>query len=284
MARGNYTVNFRQQGSKLQVTAKFSTNWVGFGIPRSVNEDEMPFADFVIGGGGSVYDKFLSAPQNTRPNTDKTGAFIKGTESVKTENGMTTLDFTRELAPTGRNSIDATKPFRILWAGGAVQGQGFTGIQYHQYNRGSMMVDLSTEGNCDAAARALFPQPAKGKAAKGKKGGKKAKAPCPSGKVRCTAALQGKGMNCILNLCVNAPAGQSSAPPAVAFPACPNRHVRCTAANQAQLKCVLNACTPDPTATGPCPPGQMACNAGLATAGKCRLGACVDLRLGADGH
>jgi len=342
---------------------------VGFGIPKAVTFDEMDGGDFVVGSGGVVYDRHRSAPGNGHPDSTGKNGFVNGTQKVSNANGVTTLSFDRELTPPGRNPISVAKAFRILWAfGTATPGNDFNGVQYHGSNRGSIMVDLSTKGNCDAATLALFPKPAtnqtatnqtatnqtqgKGKGGKtAKKGGKKGKAcptgqtmctavlqkngmkctigkcfktpaDCQAGAIKCTAALQAQGANCVVGMCFTAPpvmacpnglimcsaawqaqgancvvgmcfaapmtsmpmgstTTMDARPPAIATMLCPPRQTLCTKALQARgLNCILNLCVNDPDATmGSCPAGQVICTAVVQRTVNCILNACIDYRL-----
>jgi hypothetical protein len=272
----------------------------------------MGLGHFVVGAGSTVHDRKLSVDQNHKPDVGGTNGFVTGTQNVSTMNGVIILSFERDLAPKGGNPIDASKPFRVLWAHGVVgAGTGFDAVQYHGSNRGSILVDMKAAGNCDEATLALFkgkkestvaspptpktagpgnmtaaaPTPkAKGKMMKGAKGkmmkaakGKKAVAECDMGKVKCTEAHQASGANCIVGMCFTPAKGQESKPKAAAEIACGSWQTRCTENVQKRMNCVLGTCVAN-TESGSCGPTQVACTAAYQAKVNCVIGACIDRR------
>jgi hypothetical protein len=280
----SFAMNIRQEGTRLQVTTRGNAPWVGFGIPKNPDFTRMNLGNYVVGGGGRVYDMILTVDRNIGPNMAGTMDVVPGTESTSTVGGVTTLSFERELAPgNGYLSVDTSRPFNIMWATGPLtSGSGWQSIGYHMRQAGSFKVNMMSSGNCDAATSAALKAAAPSHTgAKGKKGGapkttpKKAakKAPvCTLGQTVCTSALQAQGLNCILNTCVNT----GTAVPAT--PACTTGQTLCTTSMSSQYNCVLGGCFYIPrtsTTTTVCSNGQIMCTAALQAQGaNCIVGAC----------
>jgi hypothetical protein len=284
----DFAMNFRQQGTRLQVTTRGNYPWVGFGIPKNPTFTKMNLGNYVVGGGGRVFDMILTVDRNIGPNMAGTMDYVPGTESTSTVGGVTTLSFERELAPgNGYLSIDATRPFNIMWATGPLtSGSGWQSIGYHMRQRGTFRVDMSSRGNCDGATSAALSAASPTFTSlipKGKKGGtpktpKKAppKKVCTLGQTLCTSALQAQGLNCIVNTCVTT---TTAVPATTTSPVCTAAQTFCTTAMASQYSCILGSCFYIPrspsTATTVCPNGQTLCTVGLQAQGaNCIVGAC----------
>lgn len=278
----SFAMNIRQQGTRLQVTTRGNFPWVSFGIPKTPDFARMNLGNYVVGGGGRVYDMILTVDRNIGPNMAGTMDYVPGTESTSNVGGVTTLSFEREIAPGhGYLSVDTSKPFNILWAAGPItSGSGWQSIGYHANHAGHFQVDMMSSGNCDiataSALQAAMPRspPKKGvppkKATKSppKKAGKQVPL-CSVGQTLCTSALQAQGLNCIMNTCVTT----STAP------VCTTGQTLCTSSLQAQgLNCILNTCVT--TSTAPvCTAGQTLCTSTLQAQGlNCILNTCVTTR------
>jgi len=224
---GGVRIHVALQGDQINVNVSATDSWVGIGVPKSVSFDEMANGNFIVGGQGNVHDRSNSKAYNDRPDTH-VSTVIPGTGSASTVNGVTTLSFSRKLAPSGAGliAIDATKPFRLLWAHGTISppGTSLDTFNYHGNNRGSFMVDL-VHGNCASAVVPVVPPatkpttttnttnttagsshnatvPPAGKGKNGKKAKAKGKAVCNVNQTLCTKAMQAQGNNCVLGKCV----------------------------------------------------------------------------------
>jgi len=202
---GGVRVHVALQGDQINVNVSATDSWVGIGVPKSVNFDEMANGNFIVGGQGNVHDRANSKAYNALPDTH-VSTVIPGSGSSSTVNGVTSLSFSRKLAPTGANliAIDATQPFRLLWAHGTISppGTSLDNFNYHGSNRGSFMVDL-VHGNCASAVVPVVPPATTGKGKNGKHAKAKGKAVvCNANQTPCTKAMQTQGNNCVLGKCV----------------------------------------------------------------------------------
>jgi len=276
----SFAMNLHQEGTRLQVTTRGNYPWVSFGIPKSPDFVRMNLGNYVVGGGGHVYDMILTVDRNIGPNMAGTLDVVPGTESTSTVGGVTTLSFEREVAPGhGYLSVDTSKPFTILWAAGPLtSGSGWQSIGYHMNHAGNFKVDMTSSGNCDAATVAALkaatptfgsPKGKKGTPPKSTKTAPKKAPVCTVGQTLCTSAHQAQGSNCILNTCYTSTT--------VSVPVCTADQTLCTSALQAQgLNCILHTCVTTTTAvpTTVCASGQSFCSAAMATLYDCIVGAC----------
>jgi len=263
---GSFAMNLRQVGTRLQVTAK-APGWVGFGVPKNPDFHKMNLGNYVVGGGGQIYDMILTIDRNIGPNMAGTMDVVPGTGSTSTIGGMAYLSFERELNPgNGYLRIDTSRPFNILWAYGPMTaGSGWRSIGYHGNAAGAFRVNMMSSGNCDSATlaslQAAGPYTAIGqpKKATPKKAAPKKASVCSVGQTVCSAALQMQGLNCIIGQCVNLgtavpiesgrgadvfymPATATSGFTSFAT-ACGAGQVICTASLQASgVNCALNSC------------------------------------------
>jgi len=282
----SFAMNLHQEGTRLQVTTRGNYPWVSFGIPKSPDFVRMNLGNYVVGGGGHVYDMILTVDHNGRPDANGTLDVVPGTESTSTVGGVTTLSFEREVAPGhGYLSVDTSKPFTILWAAGPLtSGSGWQSIGYHMNHAGNFKVDMKSSGNCDAATVAALkaatptfgsPKGKKGTPPKSTKSTPKKAAPkkapvCTVGQTLCTSAHQAQGSNCILNTCYTSTT--------VSVPVCTAGQTLCTSAHQAQgSNCILNTCYTSTTVSVPvCTADQTLCTSALQAQGlNCILHTCV---------
>jgi len=228
------SIRIALQGNQIHVNASAAAAWVGVGVPKSPTFTEMARGNFVIGGAGGVYDNKLEMDYNWKP--DKLiRTVVNGSASVRTVGQMTSLSFSRLLQPVGQNPINASAPFNLLWAYGALKPnlQGYAALDYHQTNRGHIVVDL-VKGNCSPAPTPK-PAPTVGTAGKNGKNGKTGVA-CAAGRSPCTVKLQQGGQNCVLGACVIVRTSNSSV-------VCAPGRSPCTAKLQQEgQNCVLGAC------------------------------------------
>jgi len=264
---GAVKIRVALQGSQINVNASAQAAWMGIGIPKTPQDDEMKLGNFVAGSGISVHDRALSLNINTEPNVHAM-SLVPNASSASVVGGVQMLSYSRYLAPPGLIALDATKPFRLLWAHGALKpgttGTSFDNFEYHGPSRGSFMVDL-VKGNCAPVVHPIAPTaapaPGKGKAGKGK--GKKGKV-CRLNEVKCTKAMQAQGNNCMLGKCT---------PKSV----CESGQVMCTSAMQAQgNNCIVGKCVMGPSMAVVCTTGQVVCTSAMQAQGNnCVIGKCV---------
>jgi len=276
---GSFSMNLLQVGTRLQVTTRASNPWVGFGVPKNPSYTRMNLGNYVVGGGGRVYDMITTRDRNVGPDMAGTYDYVHGTESTSTVGGITTLSFEREMSPIGNGAlpIDPSRPFNILWAFGPMSsGVGWSSIGYHAGHAGAFKVDFRSSGNCDAATlaalQAAAPKGKKGtpKKAPPKKAGKQGTVVCAVGQTACTASLQAQGLNCIVGTCVTT----STAIPVT--PVCSTGQSLCTGSLSNLYNCIPGQCFYMPATTNAvCADGQIICTAGLQAQGaNCILGAC----------
>jgi len=252
----------------------------------------MNLGDYVVGGGGQVYDMILTIDRNIGPNMAGTGDYIPGTQSTSSIGGYQYLSFQRPLNPgNGLLPIDTSIPFNILWAYGPMTaGVGWSSVGYHREWAGHFQVNMNSQGNCDSATVAALqaaetPSPAKraaGKKAPPKKAGKKvfptpAPVTCAAGQTLCTSDLSST-YQCIVGACFYMPA----------VSLCQSGQTMCTAALQAQgANCIVGSCfsfgfasstaVAPPQASAACiAMGKVLCTTALQNSGSnCVLNSCT---------